>query len=103
MNDLDRIGSALRHRVNTDPEHVEKGLAGLVLMLIDLVRELMERQAVRRIEGGTLSPEEIERLGRTFMLLERRLEELRHEFGLDEEDLEGDLGLGFGFGPLESR
>ena len=66
----------MSHRVNTDPEHVEKGLAGLVLTLIDVVRELMERQAVRRIEGGTLSDEEIERLGQTFMKLERRMEEL---------------------------
>jgi hypothetical protein len=92
MNDLDQLGSALRRRVNTDPEHVEKGLAALVLTLIDVVRELMERQAVRRIEGGTLTPDEIERLGQTFMKLERRLEELRHEFGLDEQDLDLDLG-----------
>jgi hypothetical protein len=76
----------MSHRINTDPEHVEKGLAGLVLTLIDIVRELMERQAVRRIEGGTLTPEEIERLGQTFMKLERRMEELRREFGLEEED-----------------
>ena len=87
MNDLDRLGMALRRRVNTDPEHVEKGLAALVLTLIDIVRELMERQAVRRIEGGTLTGDEIERLGQTFMQLQRRLDELRREFGLEEEDL----------------
>ena len=81
------MSSTLRHRINTDPEHVEKGLAALVLTLIDVVRELMERQAVRRIEGGTLSPDEIERLGTTFMKLNARLEELRHDFGLDEDDL----------------
>jgi hypothetical protein len=75
-------------RVNTDPEHVEKGLAALVLTVIDLLRELMERQAVRRIEGGTLSADEVERLGRTFMKLEQRLEELRHDFGLELEDLD---------------
>jgi hypothetical protein len=76
----------LPSRIDTDPEHVERGLAGLVLFLIDLIRQLMERQAVRRIEGGTLSDEEIERLGQTFMKLERRMEELRREFGLDKED-----------------
>ena len=86
MNDMD-LGSALRRRVNTDPEHVEKGLAALVLTLIDVVRELMERQAVRRIEGGTLTPDEIERLGQTFMKLQQRLDELRRDFGLEEEDL----------------
>jgi len=77
----------MSHRINTDPEHVEKGLAGLVLTLIDVVRELMERQALRRIEGGTLTPEEIERLGQTFMKLERRMEELRRDFGLEEEEM----------------
>ena len=73
-------------RIDTDPEHVEKGLAGLVLMLIDLVRQLMERQAVRRIEGGTLTPEQVERLGLTFLKLERRMDELRRDFGLDDKE-----------------
>src|SRR4051794_25896088 len=76
----------MSHRVNTDPEHVEKGLAALVLTLIDVVRELMERQAVRRIEAGTLTDDQIERLGDTFMRLERRLGELRHDFGLDTKE-----------------
>lgn len=87
MNDLDSLGMALRRRVNTDAEHVEKGLAALVLTLIGIVRELMERQAVRRIEGGTLTSDEIERLGQTFMKLQQRLDELRRDFGLEEEDL----------------
>ena len=82
----------MTRRVNTDPEHVEKGLAALVLGLIDVIRQLMERQAIRRIEGGTLTVEEIERLGQTFMKLERRLEELREDFGLEREDLDLDLG-----------
>jgi hypothetical protein len=47
----------------------------------------MERQAVRRIEGGTLTSDEIERLGQTFMKLQQRLDELRRDFGLEEEDL----------------
>ena len=96
MSDTD-LGAALRRRVNTDPENVEKGLAALVLTLIDVIRELMERQAVRRIEHGTLTPDEIERLGQTFMKLNQRLEELREDFGLDETDLNPDLG------PLEWR
>jgi hypothetical protein len=72
-------------RINTDPEHVEKGLAALVLMLLDVIRQLMERQAVRRIEAGTVTADEIERMGQTFIKLERRLEELRRDFGIDDE------------------
>ncbi len=90
--ELDRIGSALTRRVNADPENLEKGLAQLVLTLIELLRQLMERQALRRIEGGTLSEEEIERLGQTFMKLAQRMEELKLEFGLEDEDLNLNLG-----------
>src|SRR5919201_2098101 len=91
-DELDRLDSALRRRVNADRENLEKGLAQLVLTLIELLRQLMERQALRRIEGGSLSPEEIERLGQTFMLLADRMEELKREFGLEDEDLNLDLG-----------
>jgi hypothetical protein len=79
-------------RVNADPDNLEKGLAQLVLTVIDLLRQLMERQAIRRIEGGALSAEEIERLGRTFMALAERMEELKDTFGLTDEDLNLDLG-----------
>jgi hypothetical protein len=79
-------------RVNADPDNLEKGLAQLVLTVIELLRQLMERQAIRRIEGGTLSAEEIERLGRTFMALAERMEELKDTFGLADEDLNLDLG-----------
>ena len=82
----------LSRRVNADPENLERGLAQLVLTLVELLRQLMERQALRRIDDGTLSEDQIERLGRTFMLLAERMEELRHEFGLDEEDLNLNLG-----------
>jgi len=78
--------------VKADPEKLEKGLAQLVLTLVELLRQLMERQALRRIEGGTLTAEETERLGRTFMLLEQRMEELKQEFGLEDEDLNLNLG-----------
>jgi hypothetical protein len=90
--DLERLDSTLRRRINADRESVERGLAQLVLTLVELLRQLMERQALRRIEGGSLSPEEIERLGETFMLLEKRMEELREQFELDKDDLNLDLG-----------
>jgi Gas vesicle protein K len=90
--DRARLENALTRRVNADPESVERGLAQLVLTIVELLRQIMERQALRRIDGGTLSEDQIERLGRTFMELDRRLEELREEFGLTEEDLNLDLG-----------
>jgi Gas vesicle protein K len=89
---LERLEAALPRRVNADPEDLEKGLAQLVLTLVELLRELMERQALRRIEGGTLSEEEIERLGRTFMALSERMDELKDVFGLTDEDLNLNLG-----------
>jgi hypothetical protein len=79
-------------RVNADPENLEKGLAQLVLTVVELLRQLMERQAIRRIEGGTLDDEEVERLGRTFLALANRMEELKDVFGLSDEDLNLDLG-----------
>jgi Gas vesicle protein K len=79
-------------RINADSENLERGLAQLVLTVIELLRQLMERQAIRRIEGGTLSAEEIERLGRTFMALAERMDELKQTFGLTDEDLNLDLG-----------
>jgi hypothetical protein len=91
-DELGRLDAALRRRVNADRDNLEKGLAQLVLTLVELLRQLMERQALRRIEGGSLSAEEVERLGQTFMLLEQRMEELKETFGLDEEDLNMDLG-----------
>ena len=90
--ELDRLDSALRRRVNADRDSLEKGVAQLVLTLVELVRQLMERQALRRIEGGSLTAEEVERLGETFMLLEQRMEELKAQFELEDEDLNLDLG-----------
>lgn len=88
----ERLRSALDGRVDADPEDVEKGLVQLVLTLVELLRELMERQAIRRVDAGGLDEEEIERLGRTLMLLEQRMDELRDHFGLTREDLNLDLG-----------
>lgn len=91
-SELGRAQSPLPQRVNADPEGVERGLAKLVLTLIELLRQLMERQALRRIEAGSLSNEEIERLGQTFMKLDARMEELKQIFGLEDEELNLNLG-----------
>jgi hypothetical protein len=90
--DRPRLDHALSRRVNADPESLERGLAQLVLTVVELLRQLMERQALRRVDGGTLTEDEVERLGRTFMELDKRMAELREEFGLDEEDLNLNLG-----------
>ena len=91
-DELPRLSDALTRRVNADPERVERGLAQLVLTVIELLRQLMERQALRRVDGGSLTDEQIERLGLTFMELDKRMAQLRDEFGLTEEDLNLDLG-----------
>ncbi len=84
--------NALDRRITADPENLEKGLAALVLTVIELLRQLMERQALRRIEAGSLSDEEVERLGRTFMALAERMDELKETFGLEDDDLNLNLG-----------
>ncbi|NKS71443.1 gas vesicle protein K, partial [Rhodococcus hoagii] len=73
------------------------GLVALVLTLVELLRQLMERQALRRVDAGDLSEDQIERIGTTLMLLEEKMEELREHFGLEPEDLNIDLGP---LGPL---
>jgi hypothetical protein len=90
--ELEDLPSAFPRRIDADPEKVERGLAQLVLTLIELLRQLMERQALRRMEQGTLTDEEIERLGETFMKLEQRMNELKAHFELDDRDLNLDLG-----------
>jgi hypothetical protein len=82
----------LSRRINAEPEEVERGLAQLVLTIVELLRQLMERQALRRVEAGGLSDEEVERLGRTLMLLAERMEELKEQFGLQDRDLNLNLG-----------
>lgn len=91
--------SPRRLRLDEDPESVEKGLATLVLTVVELLRQLMERQALRRVDDGSLSDDQIERIGSTLMALEERMEELREHFGLAPEDLNLDLGP---LGPLLS-
>ena len=89
--ELERVRTRPR-RIDADPHDVARGLAQLVLTLVELLRQLMERQALRRIEGGTLSDEEIERLGLAFKALAERMDELKREFGLEDDDLNLDLG-----------
>ena len=89
---LDEVTNAFPRRVTADPEKVEQGLAQLVLTLIELLRQLMERQALRRMDEGALTDEQIERLGTTFMRLAERMDELKAHFGLRDEDLNLDLG-----------
>jgi hypothetical protein len=90
--ELAGLDRSLGRRVNADAQGLEKGLAQLVLTLVELLRQLMERQALRRIDGGSLSPEKVEQLGETFMLLEQRMQELKDAFELEDEDLNLDLG-----------
>jgi hypothetical protein len=92
VSDLETLPDAFPRRVDADPERVEQGLAQLVLTLVELLRQLMERQALRRMEQGTLTDEEIERLGQTFMKLEQRMDELKADFGLEDRDLNLNLG-----------
>lgn len=89
---LHAIARALPDRINADPEHVEQGLARLVLTVIELLRHVLEHQAIRRMDGGTLSEEEVERLGLALLKLNGRMDELKLVFGLTDEDLNIDLG-----------
>lgn len=87
-------------RLDTDPDSVQRDLAALVLTVIELLRQLMERQAIRRVEQGDLSDAQVERIGATLLALEQRMAELREHFGLRPEDLNLDLGP---LGPLLAR
>jgi hypothetical protein len=81
-----------RLRLNLDPDAAKNSLGQLVLTLVKLLHELLERQAIRRIDAGSLTEGQIERLGLTLMRQSEEIERLRKEFGLDEEDLNLDLG-----------
>src|SRR5881398_2988211 len=79
-------------RIACDPESIEKGLAKLVLGLIELLRRLLERQAVRRMEGGSLDAKQVEEMGQALMKLEEKIREIAAAFGLKPEELNLDLG-----------
>jgi hypothetical protein len=84
--------STIPERISADPEVVENGLARLVLSIVELIRRLLEKQALRRMEGGNLTEEEIERLGSALMKLEEKMEDLKKVFGLTDDDLNLSLG-----------
>jgi hypothetical protein len=86
------LDQLLKPKTTIDPKNVEQGLVKLVLTLVELIRKLMEKQAIRRIEAEQLSASEIERMGNAFLLLDERMEQLKKTFGLTDEDLNLDLG-----------
>ena len=85
-------GTPSRVRLDLDPDRLKNGLGQLVLTLIKLLHEVLERQALRRIDAGSLTGEQIERLGLTLMRQTEEIDRLRREFGLEEQDLDLDLG-----------
>jgi hypothetical protein len=90
--ELNEVATSLPERINADPEKVENGLARLVLTLIEVLRKVLEHQAVRRMEGGSLSEEEIEKLGLALLRLNDRMQDMKGIFGLEDDDLKIDLG-----------
>ncbi len=86
------MSKTLPQRLNTDQDKVDQGLAKLVLTIVDLLRRIMEHEALRRIEGDTLTETEIEQMGQTFQKLEEKMTEMCEYFGLKQEDLNLDLG-----------
>jgi hypothetical protein len=89
---LQGLQQQLPERIDCSQETIEQGLAKLVLGLIELLRQLLERQAIRRMEGGTLSDQQVEDMGLALMKLEEKIKELALQFGLTQEDLKLNLG-----------
>ncbi|HZR27466.1 MAG TPA: gas vesicle protein K [Terriglobales bacterium] len=89
---LEALSQGTLQRVECNPETIEQGLAKLVLGLIELLRRLLERQAIRRMQGGSLNDEQIEAMGQALMKLEVKIHELAASFGLKPEDLNLELG-----------
>lgn len=90
--EIERKAAAEAPRWNADPEEVQRSVARLVLALVEFLRKLMEKQAIRRMENGTLTSEEIENLGLALMRLEETLHDIAGRFGLKPEELNLDLG-----------
>ncbi|MFH0771964.1 MAG: gas vesicle protein K [Candidatus Omnitrophota bacterium] len=92
IEEIEKLQNVLPERINANPQNADKGLVKLVLTLVELVRKLLEKQAIRRIDAGSLSEEEIERVGETLMKLENKMQELKAIFGLKDEELNINLG-----------
>ena len=90
--EIARLRSLLPERIDLDPDDIERGLAGLVLTLVEFLRQVLERQAIRRMEGGTLSDDEVERVGLALMRLEQKIGEIAAQFGLDQDDIQLRIG-----------
>ncbi len=90
--ELEARRGELLPRWNANPEDVQKSVAQLVLALVEFLRKLLERQAIRRMEAETLSPEEVERIGLALMRLEETVHDMARQFGLDPSELNLDLG-----------
>jgi hypothetical protein len=91
--EIERLRSLLPERIDLDPDDIERGLAGLVLTLVEFLRQVLERQAIRRMEGGTLSDDEVERVGLALMRLEQKVGEIAAQFGLDQDDIQLRIGV----------
>lgn len=90
--EIERLRSLLPGRIDLDPDDIERGLAGLVLTLVEFLRQVLERQAIRRMEGGTLNDDEVERVGLALMRLEEKIGEIAAQFGLDQDDIQLRIG-----------
>jgi hypothetical protein len=91
--EIERLrASAAPPRWNADPDDVRRSVAKLVLTLVDAIRQLLERQAIRRMEAETLTEQETEDIGMALMRLEEAIREIGAQFGLSPEDLKLDLG-----------
>lgn len=91
--ELKRVRSVLPERIELDAENVERGLAGLVLSIVELLRQVLERQAVRRMERGSLTDDEVERVGLALMRLEAKVREIAAQFGLSEDEIQLRVGV----------
>lgn len=89
---VSEAASGVAGRIDCSPENIEQGLAKLVLSILELVRQLLERQAVRRMEGGSLNDHQVEEMGEALMKLETKIREMADQFGLQPADLNLDLG-----------
>ena len=89
---LERTAAGATARWNADPDDVQRSVAQLVLTLVEFIRQLLERQAIRRMEAGTLTGEQTEDVGRALMKLEETVQDIAAKFGIPPDDLNLDLG-----------
>ena len=91
-DEIGKLADVENSKLALTPDNADSGLAKLVLTLVELIRKLVEKQAMRRVDGGSLTEEEIERLGETLWKLEMKMEELKKHFNLTDRDLNINLG-----------